>query len=447
MQKKTRKLLLFIFLMGAVLPLSAQNISLKQAINFALKNKADATKADLDIENAEYRISEVRADALPQLNGTGSLAYNPILQETALPGDFVGKPGEILMVPFGQKWDSHIGAELKQTLFNQQVFVGLKAARTTKEFYRINRKLTDEKLIEKVSTAYYDVFSVQYQLATIDSSYVNTKKIKNVILDLYENGLAKKVDLDRVKVKLINLSTTRTKLKNEVNQRENALKFYMGMSIEQPITLLEADFEVEPPLMENEIDVDQRTEIQSMNKQKTLMEYNIKAEKAANYPSLALVGNYAWQATGDKFPLGKGKTDNVYWTDYASVGLQLNIPIFNGFRTKSKVNQRKNELQSFQEDIKDAKLGMNLDYENAKAQMENSLKTITDQETNLELAQSVLNDIHNNYKNGLASLTDLLQAENELVEAKNNYSDAFLDYKKAEIQLYKAKGELERFTE
>src|SRR5699024_914275 len=118
----------------------------------------------------------------------------------------------------------------------------------------------------------------------------------------------------------------------------------------------ETDLEVKPPILEQEIDVEERTEIQSLNKQKTLMEYNIEAEKAANYPSLALVGNYAWQATGDKFPIGKGKNDMVYWTDYASLGLQLNIPIFNGLRTRSKVNQRKIELESLKADIKDSKL-------------------------------------------------------------------------------------------
>lgn len=448
MPKIIRKLILIFFLSIPGFHLAAQEkVSLKQAITYALDNKADARKADLDIKNADYQISEARSGALPKLNGNGSLTYNPILQETALPGDFLGKPGEIFMVPFGQKWESNIGAQLEQTLFNQQVFVGLKAARTTKEFYQINRKLTNEKLIEKVSIAYYDALSAKRQLATIDSSYANTQKIKDIISGLYKNGLAKKIDQDRIEVRLANLTTARTKLKNGVTQRENALKFYIGMPIELPIILAKSDLEVDPPLMEEKVDINQRTEIQSMNKQKNLMEYSIQAEKAANYPSLSLVGNYAWQATGDKFPIGKGKSDKVYWTDYAAIGLRLNIPIFNGFQTQSKIHQRKIELLSFEEDIRDSKLGMSLEYENAKSQMENSLKTISDQEANLELAQSVLADTRNNYENGLAFLTDLLEAENELVEAKNNYTDAVLDYKKAEIQVYKAKGELQKVTE
>lgn len=433
-----------LLLVGWIAPLSAQeSISLKDALQYALEYKADAVKAELQVKNADYQNAEARSGALPKLNVSGSLTYNPILQETALPGDFLGQPGEIFMVPFGQKWGSNIGAELQQTLFNQQVFIGLKAARTTKEFYQANQKLTDEQLMEKVATAYYEVLSTKRQLETIDSSYANMEKIKTVINGLYENGLAKKIDLDRTKVRLTNIKTSQIQLEKTLEQRENALKFYIGMPIHNAIELEESDLEVKAPQLQSEIDVNERTEIELLDKQQQLLEYQVKASKAAYYPSLSLIGNYAWQATGDEFPIGKGKNDMVYWTDYASVGLQLNIPIFNGLQTKSKINQHKIELESLKADLKDSKLGMQLDYENAKAQIQTALTAIGNQEANLDLAQSVLNDTENNYQNGLASLTDLLEAETELVQARNNYTDAVLDFKMAEIQLYKAQGELD----
>lgn len=444
MRKTYQKSLLFLFLCIGSFRLSAQeNINLKQAVEYALQYKADAVKAKLQVKNADYQIAEARSGALPKLNVDGSLTYNPILQETALPGDFLGEPGEIFMVPFGQKWGSNIGAQLRQTLFDQQVFVGLKAARTTKEFYQINQKLTDEQLMEKVATAYYEVLSTKRQLETIDSSYANMEKIRKVISGLYENGLAKKIDLDRTEVRLTNTRTSQIQLQKALEQRQNALKFYIGMPIQNPIYLEESDLEVQPPLLQSDINVEDRTELELLGKQKDLLEYQIKASKSAYYPSLSVIGNYAWQATGDDFPIGKGKSDMVYWTDYASVGLQLSIPIFNGLQTKAKVNQNKIELESLKEDIKDSRLGMQLDYENAKAQIQTALTAINNQEANLDLAESVLRDTQNNYQNGLASLTDLLEAETELVQARNNYTNAVLDFKMAEIQLYKAQGELD----
>jgi len=76
----------------------------------------------------------------------------------------------------------------------------------------------------------------------------------------------------------------------------------------------------------------------------------------------------------------------------------------------------------------------------------NKKENISSQKENAQLAQDVLTNTNNNYIQGLASLTDLLDAENALVEAQNNYTTALLDYKLAEIQLIKSKGELKTLT-
>ena len=134
--------------------------------------------------------------------------------------------------------------------------------------------------------------------------------------------------------------------------------------------------------------------------------------------------------------------DGVYWSDFSSIGLNLKVPIFTGFGTRAKVRQADVALRSLKEDIIDTKLGLDLAYQNAKIQIDNSVITIKNQKENAQLAQEVLNNTKNNYIQGLASLTDLLDAENSLTEAQNNYTSAILDYKLAEIQLIKSKGEL-----
>ena len=436
----------FLLMLGAFQANAQQTVSLKNAIQYALQNKADAIKAQLNVRNSEYQIAEAKAGALPTVTGTGALNYNPILQKSALPGEFFNQPGTVIMVPFGQKWNSSVGVSLQQALFNQQVFVGLKAAKTTKEFYQINKQLTEEQIIEKVSTAYYQVFSQQQKLEAVESSYESTLKARNIIKSLFDNGLAKKVDLDRTNVNLTNLETNRSQLKNAVTLQENALKFYMGMPIEEPISLVKDDVQIDSQLLTDQINTDNRTEVKVLEKRKQLLQYNVEATKAAYYPTLSLVGNYAWQGLGAKFPIGPGKSQGVYWSDYASVGLSLNIPIFNGFLTKSKVDQAKIQLETLEQDLKDTKLNMSMEYRNAKAQMENSLDAIKNQTANMELAQTVLDNTRSNYQYGLATLTELLDAENALVQAKNNYSNSLYDYKIAEVQMYKAKGELSNLT-
>src|SRR5690606_6852047 len=130
------------------------------------------------------------------------------------------------------------------------------------------------------------------------------------------------------------------------------------------------------------------------------------------------------------------------WSDFASIGLNLRIPIFNGFATKARVSQADVELRTLQEEIKLTELGLDLEYQNAKSQIENNLIAIENQQENVNLAQKVVDNTQNNYRLGLANLTDLLEAQNALVDAKNNYSNAMLQFKLAEIQLLKSKGEL-----
>ena len=87
-------------------------LSLKEALQQALKNKSEAIKAKLDEENSQNKIDEARSQALPQLNGNAGITYNPILQLSAVPGDLAGQPGKTLLIPFGQKWNSSASVSL-----------------------------------------------------------------------------------------------------------------------------------------------------------------------------------------------------------------------------------------------------------------------------------------------------------------------------------------------
>lgn len=427
------------FLLAATPALHAQEqeLTLKDAINYALQNKAEARKAKLAVENSEYQIQEVRSRALPNITANGNLTYNPIIQISAI--EF---GGVTQLVALGQEWTSSAGVNLNQAIFDMSVFTGLKAAKSTREFYQINAQLTEEEVIERVANNYYQVFVYQQQLAVIDSNYVNTTKIRDIIKGQYDNGLARKIDLDRMNVNLSNINTQRQQLRNAVALQENALKFYMGMPIETPIVLAKEEFVVSPLILNDNVDVTQRTEYQLLKKQEQLLTYQKKAVQAEYYPRLSLTAGYNYIGLGPELPWFGKSSQGVYWSDAASIGANISIPIFNGFGTRARVRQAQIDLEEVEEDLKDTQLALNLAYQNARTQITNSLITIETQQENVNLAQEVLDNTQNNYQQGLASLTDLLDAENAYIEAQNNYTTALLDYKLAEIQLKKAKGEL-----
>jgi outer membrane protein TolC len=417
-------------------------LTLKAAITYALENKADAKKARLGVENSEYQIEEVRSRALPQISANGSLTYNPILQTNVLDGAMFGQPGQSVEVSFGQKWTSGAGVSLSQTIFDQSVFTGLRAAKTTREFYQINNQLTEEQVIERVANNYYSVYVQRERLILLDSNYVNTSKVRDIVKGQFDNGLAKKIDLDRIIVKMSNIDTERQQIINQIQLQENALKFYMGMPIETQIEIPKTEFEVTPQALTEAPNTANRTEYLLLKKQEQLLEFQKTAVKAEYYPTLSLVAGYNYLGQGPEMPLFAKPADGVYWSDYSAIGLNLKVPIFTGFGTRAKVRQADVDIRTLQEDIKDTQLSLDLDYRNAKTQIENNIITIGNQKENMRLAGDILKNTKNNYLQGLASLTDLLDAENASLEAQNNYTRAVLAYKIAEITLIKSKGEL-----
>lgn len=419
-----------------------QQVSLSDAIKSALQNKAEAKKAALQVQKAEYKITEARAGALPQVHVGGNLTYNPIIQESVL--DF---GGQRMVVKMGQPWTSNIAATVNQALFDQKVFIGLKAAKSTREFYVLNATLTNEQIISNVATSYYNVFVQEENLRTLDASYANTEKVRNIIKSLVDNGLAKQIDLDRTNVQLTNISSNKQRVVNGVELAKNALKFYMGIPIDTDIELQEESIEPKPELLASIANIDNRSEIKVLEKQKELLQYNKKATEAALYPTVGLQGQYGWYGVGSKFPLTNGLNNGVNWSDFASIGLNLNIPIFTGGATKSRIQQAEIDILDVQQDIENTKLSLDLDYKNAVTNIENAIINLNSMKDNVALAEKVQKNTQSNYQYGLANLTELLDADNALTQAKQNYANALLDYKQAEIQLIKAKGELNTLTQ
>ncbi|WP_066407632.1 TolC family protein [Flavisolibacter tropicus] len=422
-------------------------LNLKDAVNYAVKANQNAKKARLDEENSQYKIDEVRARALPQINGSAAIVHNPLLQMSALPNIFGPNPNpnETILVAFGQKWNANAGVSLNQALFDKSVLTGLSAAKATQEFYKLSAQLTEDQVIEQVATNYYQVLVQRQQVGVLDSTIRNTRRVQSILESQYKNGLAKKIDIDRITVNISNLNSQRQQLLNTLALLENQLKFYMGMPIQTPISIPNADIEAIQPkavAKNDSVNVESRLEYQLLKQQEELLTLQKEAYKSEYYPSLSLSSNYSYQGTGNKLPVLKGEKQGVNWFDAASVSLNLRVPIFNGGATKARIKQADVSIKKLNEDINNTTLALNLAFENAKTQINNSIITLNSQQENARLAQEVYFNTQNNYNNGLATLTDLLNAETSLTQAQNSYSSALLNYKVAEIQLIKSQGQL-----
>jgi outer membrane protein len=426
--------ILWLCLLVSTIVNAQQPLTLKDALNFAIENNSTVRKSRLDIDGGKFKTQEVRADALPQISGNASMTYNAIIGQLVF-GDQAFK--------LGRKWNDNAGLQVSQQLFNQSVFTGLKAAKTSESFYNLSANLSEEQIIEQVANNYYQVLVSRQQLNVIDTNIKNVKVVEKIITNQYSNGLAKKIDVDRIKVNLTNLQTQREQTINAVVQLENQLKFSMGMPVNTLIVLPPDELKkVETlPELADTVNISGRTEMRLLNIQRELYGLQRKAYIAEYYPTLSLTGNLSVTGQSDKFDLFN-KNGSAFYYNASAIGLTLKVPIFNGFATRSRIRQSEVDIKKSDEDIRERANSLNLAYENAKIQLRNNINTIKSQRENVTLAQEIYNSTQNNYNNGLAALTDLLDTENALTEAQNSYTQALLNYKIAEIQLIKSNGNI-----
>ena len=160
--------------------------------------------------------------------------------------------------------------------------------------------------------------------------------------------------------------------------------------------------------------------------------------KSRSLPSLNLIGTYGTAGFGyDKKP-----NDFLKFYPIGFAGIQLSYPLFNGFITQRKADQKKIELKNNDLQISLLSEQTTMQINNAKLQRKLTTKSVETTTEQINLAQNIYEQTILQQKQGTASLTDILLADNALREAQQTYLTAVIDYLKADLELKKLTGNI-----
>ena len=430
---------------------NSDSLDLPAILKLALEHNQSLRKASLSEEAGRQKTREIKAQALPQVNLNGSYSNNFIKPVIVLPGELTGQPGTVSTVEMGTTHNLGLTGEVKQELFNQSVFTGLQAAKKSEEFYQLQTRLTEEQVIQSVASAYYQLQVNRVKRGIVDSNMISTRKILATTETQFKAGLARRIDVDRLRVNLANLETMANQLNNAIYQSENQLKYFMGMQMDDSLffntpSLANIGEEMNSVLQLESSEIRKLNDFQLLKKQEELLHLQKKAYKAEFYPKLSLFGNYSYNGISNRFDLFKSAGSSI-WYDVAAFGLRLNVPIFDGNARQARVAQSNIQIKQLQEDLSQKQAQLSLNQRNAKMQMANNITTIRQQEKNIALARDVYETTQSNYKLGLSPLTDLLNAETSLTQARNNHAEALLQFKLAQVEMLKSNGTLHSLTQ
>lgn len=435
-----RLLFIFAFFCSYVIGGSAQEIlTLENCLRLGIENNLSLEGKRKEIQKSKYGVSENRAKLLPQINGYAGFNDNFDPPVSVTDGSSYGVPYNVTQT---LQYAANAGLDLQMPLYNQTVYTAISVARIVDEMNRLSYEKVREDLIMQISKMYYLGQVTAEQIALIKTNITRLEELKNISEAFYDNGMAMEVDLKRVNINLENLKVQYDNAQAMMTQQLNMLKYVIDYPAEKEIALV--------PVNTNNITTAALTgmsenlyELQLLQSQVQLAERQKKMVTNGYIPSLSLTGSWRYSAYTDKAYHWFHSGPSNYWYRSYGVGLTLRVPIFDGLDKRFKKQKALVDIQMTKLRQEDTRKNLQTQYLNATNDLMNNQRNFKKQKDNYLLAEDVYAVTTDRYREGIASMTEVLQDEMRMSEAQNNYISAHYNYRVANLLLLKLTGQIE----
>ena len=387
------------------------------------------------IEIGKEKQEEVKGNLLPKINANADYRYFTNLPYQFMPMSLFGGPeGKYKEVQFGVPHNINANLQLTIPLFNPQIKGAIQSTEIATELNELQLKKSEEQIYFEISNLYYNAQVLNHQILFIDSNLINAHKLLRMMQLLKEQLMAKGTDVNKVALQVDQLNVQKTIIESKLEQIMKALKFSMGISTDRDMEISKAIFYKPDGNYSRNASLD----FQIAATQNRLLNNELNILKKSVLPTIALFGTYGVNGFGyDKKPESFLKFHPIGF-----VGVQLSYNLFDGNSLRKKLVQKKLEVQNneLQQSLVTEQNTMQI--ENAMSQRYTAQKSIVLTEKQIQQAQSIYDQTIMQQKEGVASLNDVIIADNALREVQQSYLSAIVDYLKADLELKKLTGNL-----
>ena len=434
--------LLFIFAMIGWVPqqISAQDIlSLEECIKIGIENNLALQTKRNEIRKGQYALSENRARLLPVINGFAGFTDNIKPPVSVTDGSSYGVPYNVTKT---LPYSANAGIQLQLPLYNQTLYTSMDVARIMNQLNRLGYEKAREELMMEISKLYYLGQTTNEQLEILKKNIGRLEELKNITEAFYDNGMAMDIDVKRVRINLDNMKVQYDNAQAMLVQQMNLLKYMMDYPMEKNFALERVQAE---KLSHTELTglSENLYEIQMLESQKTLAEKQRKLIRNGYIPSLSLSGNLSTSAFTDKARYWFQDNPSSKWYTSYGVGVSLRVPIFDGLEKRNKIRKAEMDIENARLNLENTRKNLQTKYLNATNDLMNSERNFFKQKDNYLLAEDVYAVTIDRYKEGIASMTEVLQDEMRMSEAQNNYITAHYNYQLNNLVLLKLTGNIE----
>ncbi|WP_435356919.1 TolC family protein [Emticicia sp. SJ17W-69] len=443
MKIKLRAFSPLLFLILSITAYSQQSFSLKEAVQYGIKNHLTVKNAELEIYSAENTIKQVKAAGLPQITGSFQYTANVIIPTQLISAKNFNPnaaEGEVTKFKFGVPWGGQAGIGLNQLLYDATWLVGIKAAPVYRELAQRTVASTKLTVAENVMKAYYSVLVAEERSKILALNITRLDTLLREMKIMNEKGFIEKLDVDRLQVQRNNLVTETQKVKNLIELSYGLLKFQMGIKQQEPIVLKDKLSETDINTLQlpdyQSVDFGGRIEYSTLMTQRKLAALDMERTQKGVFPKVFFSGSLGAGHSNPRFnPLER-------WFGSSALNIGLQIPIYDSGLRKIQIQQHQINLTKIDQSALYLRELFDLQAAQGIISLKNGLESLKSQKANMDLAQEVVRVSKIKYQAGAGTNIEVINAESSLKEAQTNYFAALYDLLIAKVDLDKARGKL-----
>ena len=428
-------------------------LTLEDAINLALSDNPTVKVANLEIERYDYVRKQALSSLYPQVDA--SLQYSLALRRQEMTEGF----------SFGGKNTFNTAASVSLPLFVPAVYKQLKLTDAQMESAVESARATRIDMIASVRAAYYNVLLAEQSLAVLNEAVLTTERVVENTKRMYENGLASEYDYLTAQVQLSNLRPQVLQTENAVSITKFQLKMYLSLPSDVEVEVVGSldSFRDKVLLSEDySRDINENTTLRNLDIQAEMLQYQEQLIKASRMPVVAAFGqvSYIGQERVDLSGLmgGMGSVNTnpgeevaqtraaaasqskFWWQCPISVGAQVSIPIFAGFKTVNQLREVRNQISQLNVQRAYAEEGIRLQVEQAINTLITAREAMLSNERTMEQAEKAYNISLTRYNAGAGTILELNSSQLSLTQAQLSYSQSIFDYLSAYASYEKTLG-------
>lgn len=423
---------------------AAQAEDLLEALNLARQSDPVVQVAGSAVRSAEEGVAQARSALLPRIDGTYDFS-NSQRNATSLQPP---RAGDVNINPQTRSSsDSNsggLGLDLTQTIYDHANYTRLRAARAQAARVAADYRGAEQALIVRVAQAYFNVLTTEDSLTSSQAEEKAVSRQLDQADQRFEVGLTAITDVHEARARRDGAVAAAILAANAVDDAKAALSELTGKNTET-VEPVRDEIPLEPPVPADwqawvDLALKNSPTLQARKLAEEVAKANIATAKAGHLPSVTSFVSYDDRKTfGDGiFQTLPFDTDDQ--SDITTVGLRINVPIFAGFATRSRVRQAVADAEISFDQVEQERRAVTRATRNAYRAVIAGVSEVQARKQAQISARSALEATEAGFEVGTRTIVDVLLSQQVLFQAQRDYSQARHNFLLNKLRLKSSAG-------